>query len=282
VDEGKTGMAGTGYADGVPGAAVPAEILDAGGVRAERSGAVLTVTLARPERRNAQSPATWRALAALGRSLPGDVRAVVLRAEGASFSAGLDRALLSPDGIPGEPSFPDLARMDDAALDDVIAGYQQAFTWWRRTDVITVAAVAGHAVGAGFQLALACDLRVLADDAQFSMRETSLGLVPDLGGTQPLVEAVGYPRALEICVTGRWVGAREAEAIGLAIAVVPRDELDAAVADLVAALLAPPRDAVVETKALLRAASGRGYDEQRAAERQAQGRRIRDLAGLGE
>ena len=57
-------------------------------------------------------------------------------------------------------------------------------------------------MGAGFQLALACDLRVVADDARFAMRETSLGLVPDLGGTQPLVEAVGYSRALEICVTG--------------------------------------------------------------------------------
>ena len=72
------------------------------------------------------------------------------------------------------------------------------------------------------------------------MRETSLGLVPDLGGTQPLVEAVGYARALEICATGRWVGAEEAAATGLATVVVPREDLDAATADLVAALLAAP------------------------------------------
>ncbi len=61
--------------------------------------------------------------------------------------------------------------------------FQEAFTWWRRPDLVTVAAVQGHAVGAGFQLALACDLRVVADDAQFAMREPSLGLVPDLVGT---------------------------------------------------------------------------------------------------
>jgi enoyl-CoA hydratase/carnithine racemase len=265
-----------------PADAVSEQVLAAGGVRLEYSGAVATVTLARPERRNAQSPATWRALAEVGRALPGDVRVVVLRAEGASFSAGLDRAMLTPEGIPGELSFADLAGLDDTALDAVISGYQEAFTWWRRNDVVSVAAVAGHAVGAGFQLALACDLRVIAEDAQFSMRETSLGLVPDLAGTQPLVALVGYARALEICATGRWVGAREAEQIGLATAVVKRDELDAAVADLAAALLAAPRDAVVETKALLRDAAGRTFDEQRAAERQAQLRRIRDLAGLGE
>ena len=77
---------------------------------------------------------------------------------------------------------------------------------------MSIAAVQGHAIGAGFQLALACDLRVVADDVQFAMRETSLGLVPDLTGTHPLVGLVGYARALEICVTGRFVHAEEAVA----------------------------------------------------------------------
>ncbi len=114
------------------------------------------------------------------------------------------------------------------------------------------------------------------------MRETSLGLVPDLTGTQPLVHLVGYARALEICATGRFVHAEEAERTGLANLVVPAEQLDAAVADLAAALLAAPRDAVVETKALLQGAVGRGLDEQRAAERAAQGRRLRDLVGQGD
>ena len=85
----------------------------------------------------------------------------------------------------------------------------------------------GHAIGAGCQLALACDLRILTDDAQLRLPEATLGLVPDLTGTSTLVELVGYSRALEICLTGRAVQAAEAHAIGLANLVVPAAELDA-------------------------------------------------------
>ncbi|OII62337.1 enoyl-CoA hydratase [Streptomyces sp. CC53] len=258
------------------------DVLDKDGVRLTVEDAVATVTLTCPDKRNAQSPAMWRALTEAGRMLPGSVRVVVLRGEGKSFSAGLDRQAFTPEGFDGEPSFLDLARGSDAELDAVIAEYQEAFTWWRRHDVVSIAAVQGHAIGAGFQLALACDLRVAAQDAQFAMRETSLGLVPDLTGTHPLVTAVGYARALEICATGRVVHADEAERIGLANLVVPREDLAAAARDLAAALLAAPRDAVIETKALLRGAAERTYEEQRVAERAAQARRLRDLAGLAD
>ncbi|WP_339128564.1 enoyl-CoA hydratase/isomerase family protein [Streptomyces sp. f51] len=257
-------------------------VLDQDGVRLTVDGATATMTLTNPAKRNAQSPALWRALTQAGRSLPGSVRVVVLRAEGQSFSAGLDRQAFTPEGFDGEPSFIDLARGSDAELDATIAEYQEAFTWWRRSDLVSIAAVQGHAIGAGFQLALACDLRVVADDVQFAMRETSLGLVPDLTGTHPLVGLVGYARALEICATGRFVLAEEAERTGLANLAVPAEQLDAAVADLSAALLAAPRDAVIETKALLRGAQERSYEEQRTAERAAQARRLRDLAGVGE
>ncbi|MGW3565016.1 enoyl-CoA hydratase/isomerase family protein [Streptomyces sp. NPDC000941] len=257
-------------------------LLDKDGVHLTADDAIATVTLTNPDKRNAQSPATWRALAEAGQALPGSVRVVVLRAEGKSFSAGLDRQAFTPEGFDGEPSFLELARRSDSELDAAIAGYQEAFTWWRRHDLISVAAVQGHAIGAGFQLALACDLRVCADDVQFAMRETSLGLVPDLTGTHPLVSLVGYACALEICLTGRVVHADEAERTGLANLVVPAAELDAAVRDLTAALLAADRDAVIETKALLRGAGERTYEEQRAAERAAQARRLRALAGLGE
>ncbi|MET9155855.1 enoyl-CoA hydratase/isomerase family protein [Streptomyces griseoflavus] len=257
-------------------------VLDKDGVRLTVDDAIATVTLTNPAKRNAQSPALWRALTEAGRLLPGSVRVVVLRGEGKSFSAGLDRQMLTPEGIEGEPSFVDLARSDDAALDAAIAEYQEAFTWWRRSDIVSVAAVQGHAIGAGFQLALACDLRVVADDVQFAMRETSLGLVPDLTGTHPLVGLVGYARALEICATGRFVTAEESVNTGLANLAVPAADLDATVQDLAAALLAAPRDAVIETKTLLRGAQDRTYDEQRAAERAAQARRLRDLSGLGE
>jgi enoyl-CoA hydratase/carnithine racemase len=257
-------------------------VLDKDGVRLTVDDAIATVTLTNPDKRNAQSPALWRALTEAGRQLPGTVRVVVLRAEGKSFSAGLDRQAFTPEGFDGEPSFVDLARGADAELDATIAEYQEAFTWWRRSDIVSVAAVQGHAIGAGFQLALACDLRVVADDVQFAMRETSLGLVPDLTGTHPLVGLVGYARALEICVTGRFVAAEEAVNTGLANVAVPVGQLDDTVRDLAAAVLAAPRDAVVETKVLLRGAQDRTYEEQRAAERQSQARRLRDLAGVGD
>ncbi|MFD7697203.1 MULTISPECIES: enoyl-CoA hydratase/isomerase family protein [Streptomyces] len=259
-----------------------APLLDKDHVRLTVDGAIATVTLTNPAKRNAQSPAMWRTLAEAGRVLPGSVRVVVLRGEGQSFSAGLDRTMFTPEGIEGEPSFIDLARSSDGELDSAIAAYQEAFTWWRRNDLVSIAAVQGHAIGAGFQLALACDVRVVADDVQFAMRETSLGLVPDLTGTHPLVGLVGYGRALEICVTGRFVSAEEAVTSGLANLAVPADQLDDAVRDLAGAIVAAPRDAVVETKALLRGATDRTYDEQRGAERAAQARRLRDLAGLGE
>jgi enoyl-CoA hydratase/carnithine racemase len=238
------------------------------------------VTLSRPEKRNAQTPAMWRALAAAGRDVLADpeVRVVVLRGDGESFSAGLDRAMFTT-GVDDEPGLGQLALLDDDALDATIAGFQEAFTWWRDPRVVSIAAVQGHAVGAGFQLALACDLRLLADDAALSMRETGLGLVPDLAGTKPLVEAVGYSRALEICLTGRWVGAAEAQGLGLASLVVPRSELPSATADLVAAVLEAPAGATRATPALLQGAAGRTHAEQQAAERAAQAGRLRDLAG---
>ena len=216
----------------------------------------------------------------IGRSLTADIRVAVVRGEGRAFSAGLDKAMFAPGGLPGAVGLSGMARMPPQQAEELIRTYQEGFGWLARTDLVSVAAVQGHAIGAGFQLALACDIRVAAQDVQFCMAETSLGLVPDLGGTRRLVAAVGYSRAVELCLTGRRVGAAEAERIGLASLVVPRDQLDATAADLAAALRAAPRNAAIETKALLAAAGVRSQDEQEAAERAAQVRRIRDLAGL--
>ena len=252
--------------------------LAAAGLRLDVAGEMVTVTLARPDTRNAQTPATWRALSDIGHAVGDDVRIAVLRAEGESFSAGLDRAMFTPEGIPGEQSLVELGRLGDDELGEKIAAFQAGFTWWRRPGLVSIAVVQGHAVGAGFQLALACDLRVVSDDARFAMREVSLGLVPDLGGTKPLVDAVGYSRALEICATGRWVEAAEARELGLATVVVPRQRLDASVADLVAALSEPLHGAVAGLKQLLVGAADRPYGEQLVAERLVQGGRLRDLA----
>jgi len=241
-------------------------------------GQVATLTLSRPARRNAQTPRLWEAMARIGESLPERVRVAVIRGEGASFSAGIDLQMLNREGTAGDTSISELVSLDDERLAGRIAQFQRAFSCWRRSDLITIAAVQGHAIGAGFQLALACDLRVCADDVRFAMRETSLGLVPDLGGTHPLVAIVGYSRALEICVTGRYVEADEARQIGLATIVVPRRELDTAVADLCGALLSPEHGAVTATKELLAGAGGRSYQDQLLAERRAQAARLRHLA----
>jgi enoyl-CoA hydratase/carnithine racemase len=248
------------------------------GVRIERDGALLRVTLANPQARNAQSPATWRRLAAIPDLLTPDVRAVILSGEGVSFSAGLDRRMLTPEGIPGEESLLSLATYDGPRMEDFIRAAQGAFTWWRQVPQITVALVQGHAIGAGFQLALACDILIVADDAKLAMRETSLGLVPDLGGTAPLVSRVGYNRALEICARGRYVEADEAVRLGIAIDHVPAEDWDDYVEAFLAPIVAALPGAVSELKALL---DGAGTSpDQLARERAAQMRRLVELRAL--
>ena len=188
--------------------------------------------------------------------------------------------MFTPDGVPGEVSLGGLVALDDAALDQAIAGFQEAFTWWRRPDLVSVAAVQGHAIGAGFQLALACDVRVVADDVQLAMREPSLGLVPDLVGTWPLVHAVGYSRALEICLTGRSVGAEEAVATGLAVRRSHPDELRADARALLDTLVVAPHGAPRRPRACSSGLCPADLDEQRAAERTAQIRRLRVLGAM--
>ena len=259
------------------------EELGEAGLRYDVSGVVATVTLDRPEVRNAQTPRMWRTLAAigdrdprrrpgrgapgrrpelLGRPRPGDARPRT----GARRRRGVGRG----------PALPAATTQ----ISETIDAFQRGFTWLRDPRFVSVAVVQGHAIGAGFQLALSCDLRVVADDVSFCMKESALGLVPDLTGTKPLVDSVGYARALEICATARMVGAAEALQIGLATVVCPVAELDAATADLVAALTAPLPGAVRETKALLLEASGRTLDEQRRHEREAQTRRFRELSRM--
>jgi enoyl-CoA hydratase/carnithine racemase len=231
-----------------------------------------TVTLARPERRNAQTPRMWRGLADIGRSLPADIRVVVIRGEGPSFSSGIDLKVLAGEGTDEDGRVPSPA---GPGFEDWVAGCQEGFAWLRSPALISIAAVRGHAIGAGFQLALGCDLRVLADDAMLCMKEPTLGLVPDLMGTKPLVDIVGLPRALELCLTGRSVPAGEARELRLAELVVPPADLDAAVADLAAALLAIDPATARATKELLAAAPGNTLEQQAAAERKAQAALLR-------
>ena len=247
-------------------------------VRIERRDQIVRVTLVNPEARNAQTPATWRRLASIPSLLQPEDRAVVLMGEGPSFSAGLDRRMLTPDGVPGEESLLTLAGYAEPEMDRFIQQAQAAFAWWRRVPQLTVALVQGHAIGAGFQLALACDVMVVAEDVKLAMRETSLGLVPDLTGTAPLVAAVGYSRALEICARGRFVEADEAVRLGIALDKVPQADWDDYLIEFMAPILAAMPSAVAELKHLLDGADT--SSDQLARERAAQMRRLAELSRL--
>jgi len=242
-------------------------------------GPVATITLNRPEARNAQRPRLWAGIARVLDELDESVRVVVMRGAGGTFSAGLDLGMLDPARAQDDGNFLGTLALDDQAIIDQIDVYQQPFVRLTDPRFITIAVVEGHAIGAGFQLALACDLRIVADDARFCMKEPALGLVPDLVGTKPLVAAVGYARALEICASARVVTGTEAGEIGLAQVVAPASELDAAVGAMVESLTAHAHGAVTATKRLLQEAPARTLDEQRLAERTAQVARFRALAG---
>jgi enoyl-CoA hydratase/carnithine racemase len=223
------------------------------------------------------TPAVWRGLAAIGAGLPAEVRVVVVRGDGPSFCSGIDLRMFTAEGVPGED--PPLSAADPE-FERSIATWQEGYLWLRDPGLVSIAAVQGHAIGAGFQLALACDLRILADDAQLCMKEPALGLVPDLTGTKPLVDIVGLPRAIELCLTARTVSAAEAGQLRLAELVVPAAELDGAVADLTAALLATDAAAARATKRLLIQAGANTLAQQAAAERSAQTALLRSrLAG---
>ena len=254
---------------------IPAEA----GFEATVTDQVATITLDRPDRLNSLTPHTWDWLARVRAELPAAVRVVVLRGAGRAFSAGLDRAMFTPKGVSGAPGVLALAGGDEQSATDQIGAWQRAYDWTSTPRFVSIAAVHGHAIGGGFQLALGADIRIVAEDAQFTMAEPTLGLVPDLGGTKRLADLVGYSRAVEICLTGRRVGAAEAYDIGLASRVVPADGLDAAVAQTVAALVAVNADAAAATKELLLAAAGNTQSQQEAAERAAQYRRLRAIVG---
>ena len=258
--------------------ALSGDLLARGCIHVTMDGRLVSVTLNRPDARNAQTPATWQALAAIGAALqeaPVDI--VVIRGAGTAFSAGLDRRMFTPEGVPGEESLASLAQRSDSELAGRIAEFQEAFLWQRRIPALTVAAVHGPAIGAGFQLALACDVLIATPAATFAMRETSYGLVPDLAGTQPLVRSVGYARALELSATGRMVDAAEGLGLGFVTRIV--QDLDEGIADLAAPVTAAPAGAVGALKSLLQGAEQRPRDEQAAAERAAQVARLRTLVG---
>ena len=209
--------------------------------RVERAEGVATVVLDRPDALNALTRPSRLALAAelAGLGASPDVRAIVLTGEGRAFCAGQDLR-------------------EEGALDDVGATIRETYVPIIETILAVpqpvIAAINGPAAGAGLSLALACDWRVMADDAVLMMAFSNIGLVPDSGGSWFLPRLIGYERAFELAASGRRVGAAEALALGLVQDVRPRPATLAVAHQLAVALAARPPLAVAWTKRLMREA----------------------------
>src|SRR5687767_4923253 len=174
-------------------------------VLSENHGPVRHVVLNRPDKRNAFDAELVEATGVALRAAADDpdARVVVLRGAGPLFSSGMDFAALA-----GLAEAPERLR---AFRRDCLEAWNAA----EEMPKPVVCAIHGACIGGAMELALACDLRVMADDATMGLPETAIGLIPDLGGTSRLPQVVGLGRAKELVLTGRLVGAEEAERIGL-------------------------------------------------------------------
>jgi enoyl-CoA hydratase len=221
-------------------------------VRVERDGAIARVVLAAPERLNALGPEFWDAFPSALREIDRDrsVRCAVLVGDGRAFTSGLDVVRMLPLVPLSNGAGADGARQQE--LHELIRRMQAAITAAERCRVPVIAAVHGWCIGGGVDLITACDLRLCSADAVFSVRETRLAMVADVGTLQRLPAIVGPGRARELVFTGRDFGADEALRYGLVEQVLPdRDALHAAAAELARVIAANPPLAVQGAKRVL-------------------------------
>jgi 2-(1,2-epoxy-1,2-dihydrophenyl)acetyl-CoA isomerase len=218
----------------------------------ERQGGVVTVTMNRPERKNAANAVMLTELPAIFEEIEGNAadRVMVLTGAGGAFCSGAD--LADPKGPASDTSRSPLARM--RRLGDVALALH-------RVTKPTIAKVDGHAVGAGLSLALGCDLVVCSDRAKLSMIFSRRGLSLDNGASYLLPRLVGMARAKEIALFGGMWSGEEALAIGLVNRVIPLAELDAFVDDWAATLAAGPPLALSMTKTLLHGSAQASMEE---------------------
>lgn len=229
--------------------------VDSDTVLVEQRGPVLTLTLNRPHRKNAIDGPTWDSLFDALRTAEVDenVRAVVLTGAGGEFCAGADLAA----GRGGHP----LTRMH--RVNDVALALHEL-------SKPVIAKVRGVAVGAGWNLALGCDLVVSSPDARFSQIFAKRGLSLDFGGSWLLPRVVGLQQAKRLALLGEIIGAEEARELGLVTWVKPDGELDGFVDELAGRLATGASVAISQSKAMLNAAGQQSFREALESEARAQ------------
>ncbi|MET3932135.1 enoyl-CoA hydratase [Arthrobacter sp. OAP107] len=180
-------------------------------ITVKQIGRVSVITLNRPEALNALNLQLMQEVVSAARSLDKapDTGAILLIGSDRAFAAGADIKEMSS------------RTYMDMYLDDWLQGWDGLAAV--RTPII--AAVAGHALGGGCELAMMCDFIIAADSARFGQPEIKLGVIPGMGGSQRLTRAVGKAKAMEMILTGRTIDAAEAERIGLVARIVPHDRL---------------------------------------------------------
>lgn len=229
----------------------------------DRRGAVVTLSLNRPDRLNAFSQGMARALAdaiALAGSDPA-VRVVVVQGRGRAFSAGGDVKQMADSAAAGGGA---------AYFAGPLTAIHAAAIALRNLEKPVIAALQGAVAGAGLNLALCCDYRIAAEDVRLIQAFTNIGLVPDTGGTYLLPRLVGVARATELLFEGRAVEAREARELGLVNEVVPLAELPAAVERKAQLLATRPTRALGLTKRLLNASATSTFEAQLSMEQRLQ------------
>ncbi|HEX6220277.1 MAG TPA: enoyl-CoA hydratase-related protein [Acidimicrobiia bacterium] len=225
-------------------------------IKTRTDNGVARVTLADPDTRNAITGEEMieDLLDALhDAETDPDVTVAVIDAEGPAFSSGGNvKDMAAKEGLfSGSP-----AEMTEKYRETI----QQLTRFLATTDLVTIAAVNGPAVGAGFDLVLGCDLRIGSRNARFAHTFIEMGIIPGDGGAWLLPRVVGWQRAIELALTARFITSAEAENYGVLLEVVAEDKLESRVSELAHTIAAKPKPAVVMAKRLLRQARSMDLD----------------------